>query len=175
MTVTVLGSLSVGAVIPIAPLSLAQLAALQPPLSAQQAQLATTAAIMPTLPDPAALAPVLTSLGGNLPALAQSVAALPGNLAGVQSGLGAQIATLASLLAAASALASTISSAVAEVGVAAYAYEGPAGSLGDSLQEALGGGIAGGNGSAATVHALILATESSATWAALAALLKTTP
>lgn len=174
MSITVLGSYSVGQAIPVAPLSLAQLAALLTPTIAQKAQLVGTQGISPTLPNPTALAAALAA-AANPAAIAASLAAMPGNLAAVQAGLGAQIASLASLIAAAQALVSQLTSASAAGGVAAYAYQGQAGSFGLSLGSALGAGIAGGTGPAATVNALVLATESGATWTALSTLLKTTP
>ena len=173
MTVTVLGSVSVGAAVPIASLSLTQLKSLLSQVQQQLGALQGQLAIRPNIPSVPALS---ASLGRaqNPVAISKSVAAMPGNLASIQGGLGARVASIQSLMSLAQELVTRISAATEAAGVALYTYSGAASGLGDGLTTALSSGISDGSGAGAQVQALVLATESPGSFAALAQLLKVT-
>ena len=171
MTTRVLGSASVGVSVPIAPLSLAQLEALLGPILSQVGTLTAQLLIQPKPPSIAQLGLSLAAAANPL-TLAASVARLPSALISVQAGISAKLASLQALIDAANALLALIRSAIVAGGVAAYVYEGSASGMGDEMTANLGGGISGGTGGAASIQAIIFATEDVATFAALSQLLR---
>jgi hypothetical protein len=64
---------------------------------------------------------------------------------------------------------------LAEAGLHVWHYNGAASSLGTGMTTALASGVPSGGGGGATVDALILVTELSATWGAVSATMKVTP
>ncbi len=166
MTITALGSLTVGAAVPAVTLSIAQLSALiAAELSAKlelQAQL--TGNVSFSVPDPIALAAaVAESVLGFDPAAMLSASA------GFAANLTADIAAKAAIVAPAQALVATLQSVVATGGITGYVYSGRASALGSEVQAAVNGDFAGASQAKAVV--LVAATPEAA--AALSVILKT--
>ena len=171
MTVTALGSLSVGAALPGAAAAVsAGMSGIGIALPDITARLAALQAITPQPVNFAAQLALAEatlgsinatiSLGLPVPDISAQVAllaALIADLLAAVSSLNAQLAILTAL-----------QGPLAQAGVEAYAFDGPKSSLGSELSAAVGG-------SGAHANALALITTSGATWSAMGALLKVTP
>lgn len=163
MTVTYLGSLTVGDAMPGA---VAAMDATVPDLQARMAALAT-------------FAPSTGTFAANLQ-LANDIAASV--QAAITAGItppsaSAQLAAVAALVAeleASLSFALEIVEAFGVAGIHAYRYTGQAGNLGTEFQAELSGGFPGGASSDAT-DGVLLATTVPAAFAALAKLLKVAP
>lgn len=171
MTVTSLGSLSVGAAIPGATLAIdAGIGGITPTLDELTARLSALGDFNPvTLPLPAQLllaesfaASITAAIGLGIVApdisaqiaiVAAQVAALIAQLAAIQAQLDLLIA---------------LQSPLAVAGIDAYAFAGPRDQFGSELSAAIGAG-----GTAA--HGLALVTASGAAWTALSTFLKVAP
>ncbi len=169
MTVESLGSLTVGAVCPATVAAVASVESLLIPTGTKVAELQARLAIAvtpPAMPDLATLsASVALGLVGYNPitALAALVDSIPT--------LNAEIALATLPITAANLAIAPITAAVGVGGVRAYAFDGRADDLGDELGEAVTDDIS----DATQVRALVIVTVSDAQWAAITALLKTSP
>lgn len=163
MSVTYLGSLTVGGAMPGAAI------AIDAALPDIQARLAALAAFTPTAGSFAANLSLAQGIVANIQACMS---------AGLQPpSIDAQLAAVAALVADLTAqlnVALEFTNALAVGGVHAYRYSGQAGSLGSEFQAELSGGFPGGSGSDAT-NAILLAATVPAAWAALAKVLKVSP
>jgi hypothetical protein len=144
----VLGTLSVGITSAIAGLSL-RLAGLQTQLSFQL-----------VLPNPVTLT---ASIIASLPRLPDLLSALPTARLSLTAGLAGQIALLQGQIATLQAALSLITAAAGGK-VILMTWDGPAGQFGAAVQGELASGLPGGTGPSARSYAIVLATESAATW-----------
>lgn len=163
MTVSYLGSLTVGAAMPGA---VAAIDATLPDLQARMAALAS-------------FAPSTGSFSANLSLANQIVASIQAAItAGIEPpSIDAQLAAVAALIAdleASLSFALEIVEAFGVAGIHAYRYSGQAGNLGTEFQAELSGGFPGGTATDAT-NGILLATTVPAAFAALAKILKVTP
>lgn len=163
MTITYLGSLSIGATVP------AAVAAVEAVLPNLEAQIAALAAFTATITPPSFQADL--QLAGEIVANLQASIAL-----GITPPtISAQLSIVAALLANLQAqLAIILAIPFTTGGVHAYHYNGPANGLGGEFTTQLAGGFPGGNPTDAT-NAILLATTIGATWTDMQVVFKTTP
>lgn len=163
MTVTYLGSLTIGAALP------GVNAALLTAYADLQARVTALAAFAPAPIEFSAQVTLLGQMTANI----QTMIAL-----GISPpSISAQIAIVAALVAALEAQLSVIlgyTNALGVAGLFLYAYAGRADQLGPGFSATLAAGFPGGTGADAT-NALLLATTTPACWAAMQQLFKTTP
>lgn len=165
MTVTYLGSLSVGATIPGVN---AALAVANADLDSKIAALASFSVSLEP-PSIAAQISLTQSILADLNAMA-TLGISPPSLSVQFASVLALLATLNAQLLVLQALATNLAAA----GVHAYTYAGAANALGGEFSAELAGGFPGGAPTDAT-NALLLATTIPATWAAIAQVFKVTP
>lgn len=171
MTITALGSLSVGAAVPGVGVAVtAGIDGINGALPDIQARLAALQAFAPTPVDfTAQLALAQGTLGSVQAAI---TAGLP--VPSISTQIAMVAALVADLLAAVAAvnakldILTNLQAPLDVGGVAAYAYDGQIGSLGAELGDAVGGGSSHAN-------ALALVAAAPATWTALSAVVKVTP
>jgi hypothetical protein len=163
MTVTYIGSLSIGASIP------GSVATLELALPDIQARLAALASFAPTAVSYSAQIAVAQSI---VTGISASIAA------GITPpSISAQFAAVALLIADLTAQISAIgefSDLMAVTGIHAYAYAGAANLLGAGFTTELSGGLPGG-APGDHVDALVLATSIGSTWTAMSNVFKVTP
>jgi hypothetical protein len=173
-TLEYLGSKTVGEALPLLLEASAQLSAsiglMLPQIAAQVAGiLAIQVGVSLTPPSIGLTLSMAESLVVNLKAAIEvGVPGLDFQIAAVAQLLVSLSATLASLAATLS-FGLNLSLLLGGVGVFAYAYEGTADSLGPSITEATGTGLPGGSGGD-PCQAILLVTQTPATWTALKAL-----
>jgi hypothetical protein len=163
MSLTYLGSLSLGAAVPLAA---TVDAAVVPKLQAEVTGILTAQAAI-TLNPPS----ISASLSLAQALVADITAAIA--LGVTEPSLSVQLAALAALLVAVQAdltVALSLQTALLSAGVHAYAYSGPASGLGPSLPDHFPGGLPGD-----AANALVLATTTPATWVSMQLLFRTTP
>lgn len=171
MTITALGSLSVGAVAPGAAAAVgAGIAGIGLVLPDIMARLA---ALQAFVPQPVSFAAQLAVAEGTLASI-QAAITLGLPVPDISAQLALIAAMVTDLLAAVNAINAqlellvALQAPLAVAGVAAYAFEGTIGSLGGELGAAVGGGIG-------QARALLLVSTELATWNAMSAVLKVTP
>jgi len=178
VTITYIGSLSVGGVVPGA--SAAINAGMTGINSALANLLAQLAALQAFAPSPISFAAQLSlaesmvsslnlaiGLGMTPPDILAQITAILALVAALTAQIGAIEANLDVML--------DLQLPLAAAGVHAYAYDGTAGALGGELGGALGGGVPGGSGGGQHANALALVATSPATWAALSLVFKVAP
>lgn len=174
MSITSLGSLSIGVAVPAAAqanaalLTVGNIAA--PNVSAQIASLSGFVAVpLPSLTDMLAMTQALVA---NIQAAIAAIPPIPILSLSAQVDLANSIlATLNAYLSTVNtnlALQATIAGQLATAGVSGYVYAGPINAFGSELGTALGG-------SGTSCNAIVLLTTSGTTWTAMQAAFKTTP
>ncbi len=177
MTVSYLGSLTVGAAAPGGlALAAAGTAGINGALPDIQARIAALASFAPTPPNIAADIALAQKIIESLQA-ALTLGITPPNISAQIEIVAAQLLALKAAVAAIDAQLSIIanlSNVLSTAGLHAYAYSGQANQLGTQFTTELAGGFPGGTPTDPT-NALVLATTLSGTWAAMAQFFKTTP
>jgi len=185
VTTTYVGTLSVGAVCPVAvtlgaqlALRLGELNELYAEIAAKigslQANLALIADVkLPSIPS------LTLGLQGALAGLATLVAQFPLASVNIGASLQADLDALLTLrvaiqakIAAVLALQAELDLALAGAGIAAYAYEGHVDHLGSEMGAELADGLPGGGGAAQAVNALVLVCATPSDWAKLGAVVR---
>lgn len=169
-----LGTLSVGACVPLAVTAQAQLSITigmaMPELQAKLAGYAGVIAALTITPGSIALAAKIAAAAQVAGSLAAAAAV---GLPGVSLQAAALLAIVAEIEASIGALnlglefVGSMSSLLAAAGVSAHVYSGRADAFGSEFQAAFAGGLPSGGGPAAATNALVLATTSAATWSAM--------
>lgn len=168
MTVTRLGSLSVGAALPGAAAAAAQLAILVGEEVAAAAELTAQVALAGSLdfPSPVEVAAAAVAIATDYDPIAAAAAALD-----ISASFSADATAKAGLAAAGQAALDAITAPLAVAGLRAYVFDGQASALGDEL----GGAVADDLGSSTPTTGIFLATDNPAVFTALTALVKSTP
>lgn len=141
---------------------------------------ARLAALLAFSPQPASFAVSLTLAQTTLASITAAISlGLP--VPDISAQIALVLALIAALEAAISTIAAQLSIIVAlqgfltSAGLHAWHYDGAANGLGGAMTTALASGVPSGGGAAANVDALILVTESTATWASVTATMKVAP
>jgi hypothetical protein len=171
MTVTTIGSFSVGDLVPGASLAVsAGVQGINDALPDITARLAALAAFSPLPVDFAASKAMALDIGANLQA-AMTLGLSPPDISAQITAVTDLIAVLAAKVSAVNAQLEILTDLQASLDVesiAAYAYDGTKASLGSELGTAVGGG-------GTHVNALLLVATDSASWAGLSAIVRVTP
>jgi hypothetical protein len=171
---SLVGTLSVGQVVPVAVDAIAQLNASIGAVRLKvngdlQAKLKLAAALTVTPPQFAVNISAVSKLTGQLQAALSGGIVPPGVTVGLSSitKISGQLTAYLGSLAAQVSAAASITSLLAAAGIDAYSFGGQAKDYGTAVTSATSGGLPSGGGAGVHCDALILASSSPAAWAAL--------
>jgi hypothetical protein len=171
MTVTTIGSFSVGDVVPGASLAVsAGVQGINDALPDITARLAALAAFSPLPVDFAASKAMALDIGANLQA-AMTLGLSPPDISAQITAVTELIGVLAAKVSAVNAqleILTSLQTSLAAESIAAYAYDGTRGAMASELGAAVGGG-------SGHVNAVLLVATDSPSWAGLSAIVKVTP
>lgn len=153
-------SASVGLVLPGLQAQLTGLLALQASIAVSPPSLATNLSLAQQL-----VAGLTVAISAGLPGVDFQALAVAGQLAAIQ----AQIGSLSGV----ASLGGTIAALLGAVGVYVYAYSGTADGIGPAMSAATSSGFPGAGGPSQPSNAIVLATVTPATWAAMQTFFKT--
>ena len=178
MTVSTIGTLSVGAVnigvalaIPVLGSSLSEILALTASL---EAQIAANLTLSLTLPDPLAIAAAIAEAAATAVAKIEEILLnIPGPLVDANLDLSAQLSLLLALSLNLKGLLATLSAAMSAGGIHAFRVDSTPASLGGEISALVSGGMPGGGLPTARVRGVLLLTEDPAAFTALSTLLLT--
>lgn len=178
MTITALGSLTVGDINPGAANAVAAgQAGISGALPDLTAKLTALASFTPTPVDFAAQLSLAQQVVAGVQ-LAITAGISPPSINTQIAEVAAQIGAITAQIAAVNAQLSIIAGLAAPLsvgGIRAWAYSGQVGNAGGELGAELAAGVPGGTGPTQSCNALIVLTTSPAAWSALSAVLKVTP
>lgn len=166
---THLGGTSIAQALPVTTLAMAPIGLALPQLTTQAAAL-TLAIKTPVLPDVDA---VVASLQAAVLNAADSLLNFPQAQVDMTATVGVELALLSSAIGALLQLQGQLMAAAGVGGIHLYSYDGTAAAMGGEVSAQIGGGVPGGMGPSAPLKAIMLVTESPATFEALSLFVKT--